>query len=111
MSKIDDLEKRNEPLPRPKPKTHSAWSQKPESEAARRHRIYGPSDPVERAEWLIEKAEAMERDANSMEGTCWVGDMSPSSAKRLEAAQLREQAALLLREARRKRPSPCGGGE
>ncbi len=48
-----------------------------------------------KADQLERKAESLERQADSLEGTCWLGDCSPSEAKRREAADAREHAMLL----------------
>jgi hypothetical protein len=50
----------------------------------------------ERAQELMNAADALDREADRMEGTCWAGDMSPSMARRMEANEKREHAQLLL---------------
>ena len=100
MTEIDDLLENNTPIPRPEPVTRSYSSPAvdPLADLRRRH---GPNDPVERAKWLMDKAEALERSANQTEGTCFVGGVSLSASRRSEAALLREQATLLLKKAKR----------
>lgn len=53
-------------------------------------------EPVlSKPEQLEAQAEALEREADRLEGTCWTGDISPSQARRNEAADKREHAMLL----------------
>lgn len=48
-----------------------------------------------KAERLEQEADRLEREATRIEGTCWLGDMPPSTALRLQAREKREHARLL----------------
>lgn len=49
----------------------------------------------EKADSLDRQAEALEWEADRLEGTCWEGNMSPSQARRMEASDKRQHAMLL----------------
>lgn len=54
-------------------------------------------------ERLMVEADALDREAEMLEGTCWVGDTSPSMARKMQAAEKRRHAMLIPRELRRVR--------
>ncbi len=74
------------------------WADKPDSPEAKAKALalrYGLGTDAERADILEAQADALEREADRMEGTCWLGDMSPSAARRMRAREKREHAMLL----------------
>lgn len=73
-----------------------SWSANTETPEERHRRIYGPADPFGRAQWLRERADTLDAEGRLLRGTCFLGDISPSSAKHMQANELREHARLLL---------------